>query len=189
MPPPPAPPGPAVLWSCSRPVGPPLPPFFEPHWAEVSVRVVVPRARPGNRYTYVSAHRCACHGMLRAVVLSTAHTLSIQPKSAAHIKLNTVTKVGIGVRAPLPMSVRAGCNPSSQSATIVSRVAVSGLSIVSRAIIARTIAKRSSSASRAMIYSDNGAHLSLRRANRRGNSGAGMTSLRDFSAAETYDWG
>ena len=100
VPPPPAPPGPAVLWSCSRPVGPPLPPFFEPHWAEVSVRVVVPRARPGNRYTYVSAHRCACHGMLRAVVLSTAHTLSIQPKSAAHIKLNTVTKVGIGVRAP-----------------------------------------------------------------------------------------
>ena len=45
----------------------------------------VRRARPGNRYTYVSAHRCACRGVLRAVELSTAHTLSIQPKSAANI--------------------------------------------------------------------------------------------------------
>ena len=175
-------------------MGPPPPPFFEPHSAEVSVQVVVRRARPGNRYTYVSAHRCACRGVLRAVELSTAHTLSIQPKSAANIKLNTVTKVGIGVRAPPNRSVRAGCNPGGFELTkchdrVTRHCQRSLYWFASRAIIARTIAKRSSNARRAMIYSDNGAHLSLRRANRRGNSGARMTSLRDFCASETYDCG
>ena len=74
MPPAPAPPGPAVLWSCSRPVGLPPPPFFEPQSAKGSVQVAVRVGRPGNRYTYVSAHRCVFRGVLRAVELSTARS-------------------------------------------------------------------------------------------------------------------
>ena len=129
----------------------PLPPlFFEPHSAEVSVQVVVCPRVP--RYTVtrtLSAYRCACRDVLRAVELSTAHMLSTQPKAAANIKLNTETKVGIDVRAPpaiLPtMLSRVGCNPGavsiSQRPTMVSRVAFSGLSVVPRAVIPRTIAK------------------------------------------------
>ena len=85
MPPPPEPPGPAALWTCFRPMGPPPPPFFEPHLAEGSVRVAVRVGRSGNRYTYVSAHRCAFRGVIRAVELSTARTPSITPTSAVDI--------------------------------------------------------------------------------------------------------
>ena len=100
VPPAPEPPGPAVLWSCSRPVGLPPPPFFEPQSAKGSVQVAVRVGRPGNRYTYVSAHRCAFRGVIRAVELSTARTPSITPTSAVDIAWEVATKVGIGVRAP-----------------------------------------------------------------------------------------
>ena len=63
-------------------MGPPPPPFFEPHLA---VRVAVRVGRSGNRYTYVSAHRCAFRGVIRAVELSTARTPSITPTSAVDI--------------------------------------------------------------------------------------------------------
>ena len=66
----------------------------------------VPARPPVTVTRTLSAYRCSCRDVLRAVELSTAHMLSTQPKAAANIKFNTETKVGIDVRAPPAMLSR-----------------------------------------------------------------------------------
>ena len=81
----PGPSDPAVGVPRSRSARAPLGPSLAPFSAERGVPAAVHVARSGGRFTCVTACRCACSGLARAVELSTASTPPLEPRCVGEV--------------------------------------------------------------------------------------------------------